>query len=67
MAKRFATDHTLKLVHLAVQIQGAMGVTEELGLGQLWRDVHVLQVPDGTMSILALVHAREITGTPAFK
>lgn len=67
MAKHFATDHALKAVHLAMQIHGAMGVTEELGLEQLWRDVCALQVPDGTMGILALIQGREITGTPAFK
>ena len=67
MAKRFATGNALKAVHLVMQLHGAMGITEELGLEQLWRDIRVLQVPDGTMGILALIQGRELTGTAAFR
>jgi alkylation response protein AidB-like acyl-CoA dehydrogenase len=67
MAKRFATENALKAVHLAMQLHGAMGVTKELGLEELWRDIRVLQVPDGTMGILALIQGRELTGTAAFR
>jgi len=67
MAKRFATSNALKAVDLAMQLHGAMGIAEEFGLEQLWRDIRVLQVPDGTMGILALIHGRELTGTAAFR
>ncbi|MBA5604237.1 acyl-CoA/acyl-ACP dehydrogenase [Duganella sp. FT3S] len=67
MAKRFATHHAERAVHLAMQVHGAMGISEELALEQLWRDVRVLQVPDGTMGILALIQARSLTGVAAFR
>jgi alkylation response protein AidB-like acyl-CoA dehydrogenase len=57
MAKRSATDHALKQVHLAMRIYGAMGVAEEVGLEQLWY-VRALQVAGGTMGILALIQGR---------
>lgn len=58
MAKRSATDHALKQVRRAMRIYGAMGVTEEVGLEQLWYDVRALQVAGGTMGILALIQGR---------
>ncbi|MGF6779220.1 acyl-CoA dehydrogenase family protein [Paraburkholderia sp. GAS334] len=67
MAKRFATKNALRAVDLAMQLHGAMGIAEEVGLDQLWRDVRVLQVPDGTMGILALIQGRELTGAAAFR
>ena len=67
MAKRFATKNALRAVDLAMQLHGAMGIAEEVGLEQLWRDVRVLQVPDGTMGILALIQGRELTGAAAFR
>jgi alkylation response protein AidB-like acyl-CoA dehydrogenase len=67
MAKRFATAHAVRAIDLAMQVFGAMGITEELGLAQLWRDARVFQVPDGTMGILALIQGRELTGMAAFQ
>jgi alkylation response protein AidB-like acyl-CoA dehydrogenase len=67
MAKRFATQACERAIHLAMQVHGAMGISEELGIEQLWRDSRVLQVPDGMNGILALIQGREITGTAAFR
>ena len=67
MAKRFATANAVRAIDLAMQIHGAIGITAEMGLEQLWRDARVLQVPDGTMGILALIQGREITGQAAFR
>lgn len=58
MAKRSATDHALKQVHLAMRIYGAMGITEEVGLKQLLYDLRALPVAGGTMGILALIQGR---------
>lgn len=66
MAKRLATGNAVRAIDLAMQLHGALGITEELGLEQMWRDARVFQVPDGTMGILSLIHGREITGTAAF-
>jgi alkylation response protein AidB-like acyl-CoA dehydrogenase len=67
MAKRYATQACERAIHLAMQIHGAMGISEELGLEQMWRDARVLQVPDGMNGILALIQGREITNTAAFR
>jgi alkylation response protein AidB-like acyl-CoA dehydrogenase len=66
MAKRFATRQAMHAIDLSMQLLGALGVSEEMGVEQLWRDARVLQVPDGTMGILALIQGREITGKAAF-
>ena len=67
MAKRFATASALRAIDLAMQIHGAIGITADLALEQLWRDARVFQVPDGTMGILTLIQGREITGQAAFR
>ncbi len=67
MAKRFATASALRAIDLAMQIHGAIGITADLALEQLWRDARVFQVPDGTMGVLALIQGREITGQAAFR
>lgn len=66
MAKRFATANANRAIDLAMQLHGALGITTELGIEQLWRDARVFQVPDGTMGILSLIQGREITGRAAF-
>ena len=65
-AKRLATDNAVRAIDLAMNIHGGMGITDELGLEQLWRDARVLQVPDGTLGILSLIQGRELTGVAAF-
>ncbi|MGO4328119.1 acyl-CoA dehydrogenase family protein [Cupriavidus sp. 2TAF22] len=67
MAKRYATQACERAIHLAIQLHGAMGISEELGLEQMWRDARVFQVPDGMNGILALIQGRELTGTAAFR
>jgi alkylation response protein AidB-like acyl-CoA dehydrogenase len=67
MAKRFATQACERAIHLAMQVHGAMGISEELGIEQLWRDARVFQVPDGMNGILELIQGREITGMAAFR
>ncbi|MEM5316939.1 acyl-CoA dehydrogenase family protein [Paraburkholderia sp. JHI869] len=67
MAKRYATQACERAIHLAMQVHGAMGISEELGIEQMWRDARVFQVPDGMNGILALIQGREITGTAAFR
>jgi len=56
-----------KAIALAMQIHGSMGLSRELGLERLARDVRMLAIPDGTPEILALIQGREITGQDAFR
>jgi len=67
MAKRFATNACLEAVSLAMGVHGAMGISRELRLEQLYRDARMLLVPDGTNEILALMIGRELTGLDAFR
>ena len=67
MAKRHATTVCLDAISKAMAIHGGMGLTEELGLEQLWRDARMLTVPDATDEILTLIQGREITGIAAFR
>lgn len=67
MAKRYAVDACDRAVALAMRIHGAMGLTRELGLEALARDVRMIAIPDGTPGILTLIHGRELTGLDPFR
>ena len=67
MAKRYATQACERAIHLAMQVHGAMGISEELGIERMWRDARMFQVPDGMNGILALIQGRELTGIGAFR
>ena len=44
-----------------------IGLSRELGLEQLARDVRTLTIPDGTPGILQLIQGRELTGIDPFR
>jgi alkylation response protein AidB-like acyl-CoA dehydrogenase len=67
MAKRYAMNACLEAVSLAMHVHGAMGISREAGLEQLFRDVRMLPIPDGTNEILTLIIGRELTGMDAFR
>ena len=67
MAKRRAVSACQQAVSLAMEVHGAMGLTREMGIEQLYRDVRMLAVPDGTRQILTLIEGRELTGVPAYR
>lgn len=67
MAKRYAVDACDRAVALAMRIHGAMGLSRELGLEELARDVRTLTIPDGTPGILTLIQGRELTGIDPFR
>lgn len=67
MAKRYSLAACQRAVSLAMEVHGAMGISRELGLEQLYRDVRMLPIPDGTNQIMALIEGRELTGIQAFR
>jgi alkylation response protein AidB-like acyl-CoA dehydrogenase len=67
MAKRYAVDACDRAIALAMRLNGAMGLSKELGLEQMARDVRTLTIPDGTPGILTLIQGREITGLDPFR
>ncbi|MFP4044285.1 MAG: acyl-CoA dehydrogenase [Rhodosalinus sp.] len=54
IAKAFGTDTGLKLADTGIQIHGGMGVIEETGAAQYWRDVRVTAIYEGTNGIQAM-------------
>ena len=67
MAKRYAVDACDRAIALAMRIHGAMGLSRELRLEELARDVRTLTIPDGTPGILTLIQGRELTGIDPFR
>ena len=67
MAKRYAVDACDQAIALAMRVHGAMGLSRELGLEQMARDVRTLTIPDGTPGILTLIQGRELTGIDPFR
>ncbi len=50
-----------------MNVLGAMGLSREARIEELYRDIRMLSVPDGTNEILALIHGRELTAMEAFR
>jgi len=67
MAKRYALANCQRAISLAMEVHGAIGLSREMGLEQLYRDARMLTVPDGTNQILTLIEGRELTGIPAYR
>ncbi|HBT44038.1 MAG TPA: hypothetical protein DEB21_19180, partial [Rhodospirillaceae bacterium] len=51
-AKRYALAACQRAISMAMEVHGSMGISRELGLEQLFRDVRMLPIPDGTNQIL---------------
>jgi alkylation response protein AidB-like acyl-CoA dehydrogenase len=67
MAKRYAQNACREAVWQAMNVLGAMGLSTEMKVEALYRDIRMIPVPDGTNEILALIHGRELTGLEAFR
>lgn len=67
LAKRYATTACEKAVSLSIHVHGAMGISQDLGLEQLYRDVRMLPIPDAANNILTLIQGRELTDISTFR
>lgn len=67
MAKRQSLIACEQAISAAMHVHGAMGISRELGLEQMYRDVRMMPIPDGTNQILTLIEGRELTGIPAYR
>jgi len=54
-------------VSLSIHVHGAMGISQDLGLEQLYRDVRMLPIPDAANNILTLIQGRELTDISTFR
>ncbi|WP_086933385.1 acyl-CoA dehydrogenase family protein [Agarilytica rhodophyticola] len=60
MAKRFATDIGFKICDQAVQLHGGYGYLKDYQVEQLFRDVRVHQILEGTNEIMRLIISRRV-------
>jgi len=65
MAKGFATEMAVRVTSKAMQIHGAMGVSDEYPVERYFRDAQTMLIPDGTAQIQKLVVGREVIGIRA--
>ena len=54
LAKAFGTDTGIAVADLGIQVHGGIGVIEDTGATQFWRDVRVTSIYEGTNGIQAL-------------
>jgi hypothetical protein len=54
IAKAYATETGFAAADLAIQVHGGMGYVEETGVAQLWRDIRVSAIYEGTNGIQAM-------------
>lgn len=52
MAKVFSTEVAVRAIDAAVQVHGAMGLTNEVGLSEAWQQVRRIRIADGSAEIL---------------
>lgn len=63
IAKSYCTQTGIDVADAAIQIHGGMGYVEETGIAQLWRDVRVTSIYEGTNGIQATdLVARKLSG-----
>ena len=52
MAKCYAVEVGLQAVDRAIQAHGGMGLTNEVGLAEVWQTLRIINIADGTNEIL---------------
>jgi len=67
LAKGYASESAVKVTSNAIQIHGAMGLSEELPLERYFRDARSWTIPDGTTEIQKLVVGNAVLGMSAYK
>ncbi|OGO50925.1 MAG: hypothetical protein A2148_02185 [Chloroflexi bacterium RBG_16_68_14] len=65
-AKAYATEMAVRATSKAIEVHGAMGLTEDLPIERYFRDARALTIPDGTTEIQKLIVGRVRTGVQAF-
>lgn len=61
MAKLFATEAANRIAYRAVQVHGGTGVVNECRVEQLYRDVRVTTIYEGTSEVQRILIARELS------
>lgn len=65
LAKAFATEAAVRTTSKAIQIHGAMGLSDEYPVERYFRDARTLTIPDGTTQMQKLIVGRDVLGIRA--
>jgi alkylation response protein AidB-like acyl-CoA dehydrogenase len=65
LAKAYATEAAVRTTSKAIQIHGAMGLSDEYPVERYFRDARTLTIPDGATQIQKLIVGRDILGIRA--
>jgi len=65
LAKAYACEAAVNVTSKAIQVHGAMGLSDEYPVARYFRDARMLTIPDGTTQIQKLVVGRELIGIKA--
>ncbi|MDO8613984.1 MAG: acyl-CoA dehydrogenase family protein [Dehalococcoidia bacterium] len=66
-AKAFATEMAIRVTSKAIEVHGAVGLSDDLPLERYFRDARAMTIPDGTTEIQKLIIGRNRIGISAFK
>ncbi|MDY7080967.1 MAG: acyl-CoA dehydrogenase, partial [Halobacteria archaeon] len=66
LAKGYACKKCVDATYDAIQVHGAMGLSEEYPLERYYRDARVMTIPDGTTEIQKLIVASELLDLKAY-
>ena len=66
LAKAYATEAAVRTTSKAIQIHGAMGLSDEYPVERYFRDARTLTIPDGTTQMQKLIVGRDALGIKAF-
>jgi alkylation response protein AidB-like acyl-CoA dehydrogenase len=66
LAKWYATEAAIRTTSKAIQIHGAMGLSEEYPVERYFRDARCFTIPDGTTQMQKLIVGRDTLGIRAF-
>jgi alkylation response protein AidB-like acyl-CoA dehydrogenase len=67
MAKFYSVEAAVRTTYKAIQIHGAMGLSDELPLERYFRDARTFTIPDGTTQIQKLIVSRNALGINAIR
>ena len=65
LAKAYATEAAVRTTSKAIQIHGAMGLSDEYPVERYFRDARTLTIPDGTTQMQKLIVGRDVLGIRA--
>jgi len=66
IAKAYATEAGVRIASKAIQVHGAVGLSDEFPVERYFRDARIYTIPDGTTEIQKLIIGREVLGMSAF-